>query len=225
LATISEALQRIYEIVERYADDRDLRLGAARQVCNLPWVAEFSYLHRLYPAASLEQIAHVAPLTSRQPHLDFQMLLAAHNGFELFNGSLSIYGVRAHWDRTASDVLWLPYDLGLEGFLVNTMIGKDDMVIGSNGPDVHRLVLRSDATVDRTGREDSDVLESWPSLADMLIGETERLEQYYAADGKMRGNHAVVEGKAPPWPTDPLIRESEPGLFRAIISRMTCMFR
>jgi hypothetical protein len=225
LATISEALQRIYEIVDRYAGDRGLRFGTARQVCNLPWVAEFAYLHRLYPAANLVQIAHVAPLTSRQPHLDFQTLLAAHNGFELFNGSLSIYGVRAHWDRTASDVIWLPYDLGSEGFLVNTMIGKDDMVIGSIGPDVHRLVLRSDATVDRTGREDADVLESWPSLADMLIEETERLGQYFATDGKMQNDYVVAEGKTLPWRTDPLNEEPEPGPFSAMIARVTKMFR
>jgi hypothetical protein len=224
LATITEAVQRVYEIVDRYAGAKDLSLGSARQVCNLPWVAELAYLHRLHPAASLEQIAHVAPLTSRQPHPDFQTLLAAHNGFSLFNESLSIFGVRAHWDRTASDVIWLPYDLGLAALSADTVIGKDDMVIGSIGPGRHRLVLRSDATIDRIGREDADVLESWPSLADMLIGETERLEQYYVAEGKMRENYVVAEGKAPPWPTDPLIEESEPGLFRAIIARVTRMF-
>jgi hypothetical protein len=225
LATITEAVQRVYEIVDRYAGAKDLSLGTARQVCNLPWVAELAYLHRLYPAASLEQIAHVATLTSRQPHPDYQMLLASHNGFELFNGSLSVYGIRTHWDRTASDVIWLPYDLGLEGFLVNTMIGKDDMVIGSIGPDVHRLVLRSDATVDRTGREDAIVLESWPSLSDMLIDETERLAQYFATDGRMQNGYVVANGKALPWRSDPLMGESEPSPFKAIISRLMRLFR
>jgi hypothetical protein len=225
LATIADAIQCIYKSVDKYVGVKDLNMGTARQVCNLPWVPELAYLHRLYPPASIDQIACIASLTGRQPQPDLRTLLAQHNGFDLFNGSLSIFGVRDHWDRTASDVIWLPFDLGSQGSLLNTMIGRDDMLIGGIGPNGQRLVLRGNGSVDRTGSEKPDVLESWPSMADMLICETERFAQYYNTDGRMSSDYIVAEGRAHPWRTDPLVGDPKPNAFNSALSRLIRLFK
>lgn len=203
--SVRDAITSIHEIAAGYAGENDLSVPGGRQVCNLPWVAPLAYLHRFFPSVGDEGIASIAVTTGRQPHADFRDLLSIHNGMHLFNGSIAIFGVRHALTRAPEEAIWLPFDLGTPNIDPGALLGRDEMVIGSIGPDRNALVCRADAGIDRMDRETGERLETWASLAEMLLSEATRLAKYYDPDGRMVPGQISDPLKAEPCPTDPLL--------------------
>jgi hypothetical protein len=198
---IDQAVDRVIAVVERWASNEDRSLNGGRLICRTPWIAPEAFLHRLYPPNSPELIASIAPATGRQPPRDFARLLERFNGADLFGGSLSIYGVRTSYDREADIANWQPFDVDIHQFGLSDIIGRDGMVIGSVGPDVDPVAIRStEGDVARFNQKSRAVLETWPSLAEFLTSETDRYAQCYAPDGHLLPVLPEMKGKVPPWP-------------------------
>jgi len=198
--SIGRALDHVIAVAERWSSSEDRSFNGGRLICRTPWTGSEAFLHRLYPPVSSELIATIAPATGRQPPTDFVQLLERFNGLSLFK-SLSIYGVRTSYDRSAEVMHWQPFDVGSHQFGLLDLVGRDGMVIGSVGPDVDPVAIRSTVgDVARFDQKSRTVLETWSSLAEFLVSETDRYARCFAPDGHLLPSLPEMEGSAPPWP-------------------------
>lgn len=197
--------QAVVAIIDRNRTEKDHTFpNGARLVCNLTWIHHNSWLHRVMPPCSEDAVASLAPKTGRQPPRELVDFLRHANGVSLFNGSLSIFGVRGDFSRNPETAQLLPYDLANHHWGWSRHFNRDDFLVGSCGPDVNPCVWRAfDASIDRIDQTSGDVLESWPSFQDWLIGEAEWFSSCHHADGHLVEALPIPPGKTPPWPQDP----------------------
>jgi len=171
----------------------------------MPWVASMKYLHILYPPLPPEDIASIAPRAGRQPPANYQRLLLRFNGINIFGGSLAVYGVRGHYDRTPEAAMWQPYDIGPPHIEQHDILGRDDFVVASVGPNVDYIVIRAAAgDVARFDHDTKELMETWSSLADFIVEEIDRYAAHHRSDGRLDPDVPVTPGKTPPWPQENL---------------------
>lgn len=201
------AFRSVLAIVDRYrtAQDQDFASGA-RLVCPLPWIHQNAWLHRVMPPCSEDGIATLAPSTITQPPEELAEFLRCANGLSLFNGSLTVYGVRGDFSRNMETALVLPYDLADHHIAWSRHFSRDDFLIGTIGPDADPCVWRAaDGRIDRITQQDGNVLEFWPSFHDWLMTEAERYAACHGGDGRLLASQPHQPDKARPWPQEALI--------------------
>ncbi len=197
--TADETFAELHRIADRFIGCGELTEHGGRVVCHRPKLARFSYLHFFYPPADDAKADEVASLTGRQPRPEFRAFLRVHNGLNLFNGSIKIFGVRSNNDRTFSSAMSQPYDIGLMHLNPRVPVSADDMLIGILG-ESDRIVLTSDGEIYRYQVDSTNVVEKWTSLSNLLVGEAKRFDQYYDENGYLKPEICVENGKASPFP-------------------------
>jgi hypothetical protein len=158
-----------------------------------------AWLHRVMPPCAEEGIATLPPATGTQPLTELVEFLRFANGLSLFNGSLSVFGVRGDFSRNRETALFLPHDLADHHIAWSRHFARGDFLLGACGPDVDPCVWRAaDRRVDRITQQDGDVLECWPSFHDWLTTEAERYAHCHDGDGRLLDPLPSQPGKAKP---------------------------
>jgi hypothetical protein len=202
---IDDALDHLVIVVDRWRGQEDISEAGGRRICRMPWVAPMKYLHILYPPLPTDDIASIAPRTGRQPPADYQRLLSRFNGLSIFGSSLAIFGVRSHYDRRPEAAMWQPFDIGPPHIEQYDALGRDDVVVGCVGPDVDYIVMRAiSGDVARLDHNTKKLQETWPSLAEFIVGETDRYAAHHTTDGHLDPDTPLAPGKASPWPQENL---------------------
>jgi hypothetical protein len=201
------AFRLVLAIVDRYRTAKDQEFpSGARLVCPLPWIHQNSWLHRVMPPCPEDSVATLATTTATQPPHELVEFLRCANGLSLFNGSLSVFGVRGDFGRSLENALLLPYDLADHHIAWSRHFRRDDFLLGTCGADVDPCVWRAaDGRVDRMTQQDGDVLESWPSFHDWLMSEADRYATCHSANGHLLDPLPDQPGKAKPWPQAALV--------------------
>jgi hypothetical protein len=195
--SIEEALRFVNSVVDAWSTEADLELNGGRLVCQTPRVAPLARLHHLFPPLDDVGIKLVNEKIGFELPEEMQSLLSIHNGLNLFGGSISIYGLRQHYRRLDDSSLWQPYDLANHQ---DVEFGKFDIVIGGVGPDGNRLLMGSgQKDVSRVDQETGAVLQTWPSLAIMVVDQVTILSKLYDKEGRLV-SETVPVGYAPPRP-------------------------
>jgi hypothetical protein len=158
----------------------------SRLIAHTPRDYPQAYLHSFYaPASESKWRAYGLPLPGQ-----LQQLYGECNGLWIFAGSLSLYGIRAHYNRDDS-AQFQPFDLAahhsecLHSFQRSSPANTDGTVFfggyrqdGSSvfttpfAPQVHRVLPAS-----------SRVVNTWPDLATFLATEYDRLDRLFSRTG------------------------------------------
>jgi hypothetical protein len=180
---IEHILQRFHEW-----DHLGTKVAAdgSRLVAHIPRDYPQAYLHSFF--APLPQSAWQSCGLSLPGQL--QQLYGECNGLSIFAGSLSLYGIRAHYRRDLS-AQFQPFDLAthhsecIHSFHRGSPADSEDGIFfgdyvedGSHlfttfyAPQVHRVL-----------RHSSRVGNSWPDLATFLATEFDRIDRLFSREG------------------------------------------
>lgn len=224
------AYEVVSKIIDRYESPSDRNFeGGGRLVCNLTWVHENRWLHRVMPPCPYDEIAGLAVSTGRQPPRCLAEFLLDANGLSIFNSSLNIFGVRRDFTRSPETANLLPFDLASHSLSWNALLGPHDFLVGSCGPDVDVCIWRSTSgQIHRVDQKSSVVLEAWPSFHDWLVVEAERFAAMHSSDGRLIDGVISQAGKAAPWPQESILQGSlerwSPAWWQALERRLHVPF-
>jgi hypothetical protein len=192
-------LEELLSIVERYRSESDRSFpNGARLVCPVPWIAPSAWLHHIMAPCPEEAIERLAPTTGRQPPAVVIEFLRMANGIRLFNGSISVFGVRGDFSRKPETAHVLPFDIAFHTRDWSHLFGSDDFLVGSIG-DADPCVWKSpNGEIHRLSREGGEVLERWPSFHDWLVPEADRFASMHEPTGRLVQPLALERGKSAP---------------------------
>jgi hypothetical protein len=145
-----------------------------------------AYLHSFFaPVPESAWQTYGLPLPGQ-----LQQLYQECNGLSIFAGSISLYGIRAHYERDLS-AQFQPFDLAthhsecIHSFHRGSPTDSDGAIFfggyvedgshvftTSNAPQVHRVLRRS-----------SRIVNSWPDLATFLATEYDRIDHLFTRAG------------------------------------------
>ncbi|WP_426701629.1 hypothetical protein ACPPVV_01025 [Rhodanobacter sp. Col0626] len=145
----------------------------------LPHVGESAYLHVLFSALTASDLDELEiKLSRRVPEVIAEFLLN-HNGLIAYQGALSVAGRRSNFSRDSSNRQ--PFDI-LEGNTYSRVseADADDFFFGSYNWDGSLLFVRGDSPfIYRRSRSSAAVLNSWPSMTQMLDLEICRISKLF----------------------------------------------
>lgn len=163
---------------EKKLDDNTILIGMA------PHIAPEAWLHCIYPGLNkleLEELEN--ELTVKIP-IDYRFFLGEANGLGIFNTTLSLFGKRKNYIRTAESI-WQPFSLlryNVDEKPDNA--GDNIFFIGSYDWDGSLLYIDTNTSkVHLTSREFVSTEYEWPSFYDMLNTEINRLKKLFDSKG------------------------------------------
>lgn len=177
------ALMRVKQVADRWKSSGfELLADGTELIGRVPHVAPMAWLHSFYGTARTSDGAGVGAAPSA-----WRELLQIWNGFDLFSGAIYLYGRRTSYDRLGAG-MYQPFDAvvqtndfrrvtGLPGFFIGGFSEDGSLLYAAPGSDEVSRVVRSPAAT---------VLQTWPSLADCIVTEAERLAPEFDAEGKRR---------------------------------------
>ena len=160
--------------------------SGSRLIAHTPRDFPQAYLHRYFaPVAESDWLAYGIP-----PVAELRALYSSCNGLSLFAGSLSIWGLRAHYQRDAS-AQFQPFDLASQhdGFIgalhPSTVSVLDDAIFfGGYSEDGSAIMARtSSPEICRLERGSHRVANRWPDLRTFLRSEYDRLDILFTREG------------------------------------------
>lgn len=195
LKTAEEYWKRTLAILERWSciGKREAKTGATL-IGYVPHYAPEAWFHQYYVPLVEQEIAFIEnSLGSSLPNAVKEFYLLT-NGMNVFMDSLSIYGLRANYDRSVEGG-WQPYDI----FDHNTSylyhkekepFGKCVRLVSIGGYNWDGTDLGFDIEGDNRERifrystESGIPMNSWDNFWEMLYGETKRLAELFDDQGR-----------------------------------------
>lgn len=151
-----------------------------------PHIAPMAWLHSIYPPLSEsdinileDQIKKIIP----EPYKEF---LKVSNGLNVFNTTLSLYGLRKNYNRDVEINVWQPFDIIVPNTIEKPIDSADKaFIIGSYDWDGSYLFINTaNEKIYLCSREDITPLFEWANFGEMLNGEIKRLSNLFDRDGK-----------------------------------------
>lgn len=167
----------------RLASKRVIDEGGNILINHLPSVGSRAYLHVIFEKANSNEVLKSVKEAGVQLPKSFLELLAQCNGFVLFQGALSIFGVRSQLSRSAGKRH--PFDL-LEA---NTIarpgnLNKNEIYIGSYNWDGSILFINQcDSIIRHRSPDSTDVLNEWGDFDQFIRCEVDRLSLLFNEGG------------------------------------------
>jgi hypothetical protein len=120
----------------------------------------------------------------RFPEQYGHFLTKVANGAFLYNGSLSVFGIRGSRRRSSPASLWIPHDLWHPNTTERpTWAATGDLIIGAYRDNGARVVTNaSDGEVRCQAKKSGDLLASWKTFEEFLLTEIERLSSAFGPD-------------------------------------------
>lgn len=159
--------------------------NGARLIGHIPAVAPEAYLHSVFPGLDQTGMARLEGVAGRPLPESLRALYSRCNGLILFNGALSLFGLRDPFLEGDEGDVGQPFSIDIPNLDERPGDAKDDMVFfGVYEWDGSLLYGRpGSAEVIRCRPDSVRPVTSWPSLAMALTGEVKRLRALHGRDG------------------------------------------
>jgi hypothetical protein len=150
-----------------------------------PHIAPMAWLHTIYMPLSNEEIMELESRVQQRIPSSYKNFLLISNGLNVFNTTLSLYGLRRNYKRTVDDV-WQPFDI----ILPNTVekpsnADNNNFIIGSYDWDGSYIYIdKTSNKVFLCEREDATPLFEWENFELMLDSEIIRISKLFDNEGK-----------------------------------------
>ena len=190
--TIHAEIQKKYRAFREVIDPWS-RLGTRKftggtlRIGHIPHCAPEGYLHALFAGLEDSELRDLQNEIDREFHKTLQKLMRLHNGMNLFNGQLSVYGLRTSYRRSEIDMMMeQPFDM----VQLNTMERPDFapgrlVFIGSIGDDRQRIAMNADGSIGIwDGREAKLREPMYESAFDLLVEEVRRMNRLFDRAGR-----------------------------------------
>jgi hypothetical protein len=160
--------------------------GGAVLIGRAPHIAPLAWLHSLYPPLSLADIADLeGKLKMPVPH-EYKQFLQLSNGLNVFNTTLSLFGLRRNYIRDVENV-WQPFDIITPNTIEKPGNASNNVFIfGTYDWDGSYLYIDCEKgnTVHLCTNDDITSLYKWPNLEAVLKSEIKRLLTMFDGQGK-----------------------------------------
>ena len=168
----------------------------------------FAHAPRDYPQAYLHSFFAPLPETAWQTYGlslpgQLQQLYRECNGLSIFAGSISLYGIRAHYARDLS-AQFQPFDLAthhsecIHSFHRGSPAESDEGIFFGgyveDGSDV--FTTPYSPQVHRVLRHSSRIVTSWPDLATFLATEYDRIDRLFTRSGYLASENTPTTPQA-----------------------------
>jgi len=188
---------KIWQITENrlmewaYLGTRTVSNGA-RLIGHVPHVAPEAWLHTLYAPLNKDEIKSIEDALKQSIHSSYAEFLGYSNGAKIFSDSISLWGLRANYDRTP-DGARQPYDLVALNLKSERPKGMPDnvIVIGGYRWDGSKICLFPDGVVVRSIGSTFQPKDKWDSVWKMLEIEVARLSKMYDQLGRKNGQPTI----------------------------------
>jgi hypothetical protein len=150
-----------------------------------PHIAPMAWLHTIYMPLSNEEIMELESRVQQRIPSSYKNFLLISNGLNVFNTTLSLYGLRRNYKRTVDDV-WQPFDI----ILPNTVekpsnADNNNFIIGSYDWDGSYIYIdKTSNKVFLCERENATPLFEWENFELMLDSEIIRISKLFDNEGK-----------------------------------------
>lgn len=147
-------------------------------------IAPEAWLHYLIDGLEGSEIKELEDSINLKFPLVYRSFLKEYNGLIIFNGVLSFYGKRFHYNRSSDDIQ--PFDI-LTPNIEERPLGlkKSDLIIGNYDEDGSLLLIDSITNkVYRCTPDSGELLFEWNDFAEMLISELNRIQKLFDSEGK-----------------------------------------
>jgi hypothetical protein len=178
----NEILMRLKEykpLEEEHLSDGTHLIGKA------PHIAPLAWLHTIYPGLTDENISELEEKIGVSIPDSYKDFLRLSNGLNVFNTTLSLFGLRKNYDRS-HDQVWQPFDILTPNLRERPENARSNVfIIGSYDWDGSYLFIdRKTNKVHLCDRDDAASLYEWPNLEVMLRSEIDRLITLFDKNGK-----------------------------------------
>ena len=156
-----------------------------------PFIAPKAYNFRVFSALSEQEIIKLEQDMHREIPIAYRSFLMKNaNGMNLFNTTLSFYGMRKSYCRS-SEAIPEPFSLSeLNRFERPKNAKESHFFIGGYDNDLSKLYINTeDGTVHFCKRWDATSLLSWNSFEEMILSETRRLLSLHNDRGEILVPH------------------------------------
>lgn len=143
-----------------------------------------AWLHAIFKPITEKEILEINDkLDSEMPKV-YENFLKVCNGFSIYGTTLSLYGYRYNNIRDLENI-WQPFDIINANNKEKPIDAKNNhFFFGSYNWDGSKLYIDTNTLkIYRCLRESIKPLNEWADLADMLIGEINRLEKLFDRNG------------------------------------------
>ena len=159
--------------------------NGVKRVMHLPDIAEFVYLHTVFPPALPSDITDLRKFYGELLHADYIEFIKIANGLHMFGGELSLYGYMHCISRDAMRPE--PFDVKAPmGYL-----GKDPIILGSvqvafyqNDGSALWLHGKTGRVAKRHPKTFTEIGNGWASLEIALLSEYSRLAVEFERSGR-----------------------------------------
>jgi len=154
---------------------------------HVPHVAPLAYLHSVFPPLSESAVDELNEAVGGVLSADYREFLLKANGLTVFTSALSLYGIRYNASKGIEAAQQQPYDLySANSWRYADLVPDGDCIVGGFNWDSSRIVTRrSDRTIRRCDNTDFRVLNTWPSLNELLVTEFARLAARHDESGRL----------------------------------------
>lgn len=176
---ISNLLLQYKHLGEQFLEDGTLLIG------KVPEVALNAWLHEIYPPLNHAELLKLENDLERVVPNSYKYYLTSFsNGLNIFNDTLSFYGLRKMEGRSMVKV-WQPYSLYTINILERVTNSKDSFFyIGGYGWDGSLLYIDELTNrVHHCTKDSSKSLNSWDNFETMVVKEVKRLVGIYEKIG------------------------------------------
>jgi hypothetical protein len=183
---VISTVDAILKLVTRYSHLGDRKLDNGTVLCGkAPHAGAEAYLHHVFPACSASDLKSLQSQVPAKMPDALKGFLAEHNGFDLFNGTLSFFGLRKLSGRSYDAVMGQPYCI----VAANTRerpgwLEEGTWIVGGYNWDGSKLCLSQAGKVSVREPETGQVAKEWSSLEKFLTSETKRLPALFDEKGE-----------------------------------------
>lgn len=141
---------------------------------NLPNVAKFAYLHKIFGPKDIDRVCEVLECQlNRCLPQELVSLYKYSNGMSLFEGEISIYGIKSSGAFTIENVLREPFDIIPANLYYHPQLLKNDrIIVGGFKEDGSVLTMNLGVGVFRLNSNSGAVMQAWNSLTEFLDSTT-----------------------------------------------------
>jgi hypothetical protein len=154
---------------------------------HVPHVAPEAWLHCLMPPLDQDSLEVLQGEIDRDFPSDLKQLMLLHNGMRLFNGLISVYGLRTSYQRSNMDAMQeQPFDMVRLNTLERPRNVSDELVFfGSIAYALESVAIKPDGTVSVWSKPRNLLLRRvYRSLFDFLVAEAVKANQRFDKDGR-----------------------------------------
>ena len=166
----------------RHLGQKTLSNGATL-IGKAPHIAAEAWLHHMYAPLSEHDIELIEQQLNQGIPCSYKKFLSAGNGLNIFNTTLSLYGLRSNYNRNELDV-WQPFDLIIANTTEKPKGANDLFIIGAYDWDGSKLCIHQDDEQVFVIDNDNEFVCRWKDFDTMLSSELKRLQLLFDSEGK-----------------------------------------